>query len=82
MIDPKVQLFKRLNEAEPKLQVHCTVWTVHLTSFIIAPGTYEETAKTSWVREHSREEFERNNVVFGEASGYIKKLLDKAIGRQ
>jgi hypothetical protein len=79
MSDPKVRLFERLREMEPKLQRHCSGWTVHLTSFIIAPGSYEEAAKTSWVREHSPEEFEEYNILFPEDSQHIGKPLGKVL---
>lgn len=62
--DPKVQLHRRLSKIEPQLQDQCPDWTVHLTSFIIATSSYEELVKTSWVREHTKEEFEQNHVVF------------------
>jgi len=78
LIDPKVQLHKRLSESEPQLQAQCPDWTVHLTSLIIAPSSYEESAKTSWVREHTKEEFGQEHVVFQRDSDYIEKCLNKA----
>jgi hypothetical protein len=77
LADPKVKLHKELKALEPKLQVHCSSWTVRLTSLIIAPDTYEEAAKTSWVREHPKEKFEENNVIFAGESGYLDKIFMK-----
>lgn len=80
LIDPKVQLHKRLSESEPQLQAQCPDWTVHLTSLIIAPSSYEESKKTSWVREHTKEAFEQEHVVFQDKQGnYIEKFMSRLL---
>jgi hypothetical protein len=75
--DPKVRLHKSLEALESTLQ--CAQWQVHLDSFIVAPGSYEETRKTFGTGQHSQEEFEEHNILFAEDIGYIAKLLEKAL---
>lgn len=60
--DPKVRLHQSLKALEPTLQRQCAQWQVHLASFIVAPGSYEETRKTFGTGQHSREEFEEHNT--------------------
>ncbi|MCL4458892.1 MAG: DEAD/DEAH box helicase family protein [Chloroflexi bacterium] len=77
--DPKVTLHKSLKVLEPTLQQQCAQWQVHLASFILAPGSYEETRRTFGTGQHSREEFEEHNILFSEDSRYIGKLLSKVL---
>lgn len=80
LIDPKVQLHKRLSELEPQLQAQCPTWIVHLTSFIVATSSYEELAQTSWVRDQTEKEFEQEHVVFqDESGGYIDRCMGKIL---
>jgi len=66
--DPKVRLHESLKALEPTLQQQCAQWQVHLASFIVAPGSYEETRKTFGTGQHSQEEFEEHNIHFSEGS--------------
>lgn len=76
--DPKLQLFKRLAEdLEPRLAHQCPDWQVSLTSFIIAPNSYEEMAATSWVRDYTPAEWDENNVVFNLDDAYIEKIFGR-----
>jgi hypothetical protein len=59
--------------------LQCAQWQVHLDSFIVAPGSYEETRKTFGTGQHSQEEFEEHNILFSEDSEYIRKLLKKVL---
>ena len=77
--DPKVRLHKSLKALEPTLQQQCAQWQVHLASFIIAPGSYEETRNTFGTGQHSREDFEEHNILFSEDSEYIRKLLERVL---
>jgi hypothetical protein len=77
--DPKVRLHKSIKALEPTLQPQCAQWQVHLASFIIAPGSFEETRKTFGTGQHSREEFEEHNILFSEDSQHIGKLLEKVL---
>lgn len=72
--DPKIQLHELLRQMGARLQSQCPNWIVHVTSFIIAPGSYQELAKTSWVRDYTKEKFEKHHVLFGEGD-YIAILL-------
>jgi hypothetical protein len=75
--DPKIRLHESLKILEPALQRQCVQWQVHLASFIIAPGSYEETRKTFGTGQHSQVEFERHNILFCEDPQYIRKLFQK-----
>lgn len=75
--DPKVRLHESLKALEPTLQ--CAQWQVHLDSFIVAPGSYEETRKTFGTGQHSQEEFEEHNILFAEDPQHIGKLLQKVL---
>jgi hypothetical protein len=75
--DPKIKLCEILKVLEPKL--HCAQWQVHLGSFIVAPGSYEETRKTFGTRQHSQEEFEEHNIFFAEDPQYIGKLFREVL---
>lgn len=75
--DPKVRLYQRLKALEPTLQ--CAQWQVHLNSFIVAPGSYEETRKNFGTGQHSQEEFEEHNIFFAEDPQHIGKLLQKVL---
>ena len=75
--DPKVRLHESLKALEPRL--HCAQWQVHLDSFIVAPGSYEETRKTFGTGQHSQEEFEEHNIFFSQDSDYIRKLLKRVM---
>ncbi len=77
--DPKVRLHNSLKALEPTLQPQCAQWQVHLASFIIAPGSYEETRKTFGTGQHSREEFEEHNILFSDEPEYIRKLLETVL---
>lgn len=78
--DPKLRLFTLLKELEPKLQASTTYWALHVTSFIISPSPYDTIAKTSWVGEHSEEEFENSQVLFQDTNGaYIEKCISKIL---
>lgn len=77
--DPKVRLQQCLKALEPTLRQQYAQWQVHLASFIVAPGSYEETKKTFGTGQHSREEFERHNILFAEDSQHIGKLLQKVL---
>jgi len=75
--DPKIRLYEQLREWEPKLQAQCRDWKVHLTSFIIAPSSYEELACTSWVRDYKKETFEQHHVVFQDQGLlYVERLVN------
>ena len=76
--DPKVRLHESLKELEPTLQGQCPQWQVHLASFIIAPGSYEETRKTFGTGQHSQEDFENHNILFADDAEHIRKLFEKA----
>lgn len=75
--DPKIKLCESLKALEPKL--HCAQWQIHLDSFIIAPGSYDETRKTFGTGQHSQEEFEEHNILFAEDPQHIGKLLQKVL---
>jgi hypothetical protein len=77
--DPKVRLHQNLKALEPTLQQQCAQWQVHLASFIVAPGSYEETKSFFGTGQHSREEFEEHNILFAEDSQHIGKLLQKVL---
>ncbi|MGQ9628670.1 MAG: hypothetical protein ACUVV0_17420, partial [Anaerolineae bacterium] len=77
--DPKVRLHQSLKVLEPTLQMQCPQWQVHLASFIIAPGSYEETRKTFGTGQHSQAEFEEHNILFAEDAEHIRKLFEKAL---
>lgn len=81
LADPKVQLFKHLREMESKLQKSCSQWVISLHSFLIAGGSYEELAKTSWIREWPKEEFDANHVLFNNDQGYIEKIFTKILSK-
>jgi len=75
--DPKITLHESLKALEPRL--HCAQWQVHLDSFIVAPGSYEETRKTFGTGQHSEEEFEGHNVLFSQDPDYVRKLLKRVM---
>ena len=75
--DPKVRLHESLRVLEPRLQ--CAQWQVHLDSFIVAPGSYEETRKTFGTGQHSQEEFEQHHILFAQDPQHISKLLQKVL---
>jgi len=75
--DPKIKLHERLKSLEPTLR--CAEWQVHMASFVIAPGSYEETRKSFGTGQHSQEEFEEHNVFFAEDSQHIGRLLRKIL---
>jgi hypothetical protein len=77
--DPKLRLHKNLKALESTLHQQCAQWQVHLSSFIIAPGPYEETIRTFGTGQHSPEEFEEHNILFSEDPQYISKLLEKVL---
>jgi len=77
--DPKVQLHTYLKDLEPTLQKQCAQWQVHLASFIVARGSFEETRSFFGTRQHSREEFEKHNILFSEDSQHIGNLLQKVL---
>lgn len=73
--DPKIRLHKELKSLESKLQSHCSRWKAHLTSFIISTSAYDEIRKTLGTGLHTKEEFEKEHVMFQEDSDYIEKCL-------
>jgi len=75
--DPKVRLHESLKALESTLQ--CVQWQVHLNSFIVASGSYEETRKTFGTGQHSQEEFEEHNIFFAEDPEHIGKLFRKVL---
>lgn len=77
--DPKVRLHQTLKALEPALQKQCAQWQVHLASFIVAPGSYEETRKTFGTGQHLQEEFEEHNILFADDATYVRKLFEKAL---
>ncbi|MBI2858240.1 MAG: restriction endonuclease subunit R [Chloroflexi bacterium] len=77
--DPKVRLHQSLKALEPTMQQQCGQWQVHLASFIVAPGSYEETRKTFGTGQHSQEEFEEHNILFAKDHQHIGKLLQKVL---
>jgi len=77
--DPKVGLHQSLKALEPSLQQQCAQWQVYLTSFIVAPGSYEETRKSFGTGQHSQEEFEEHNILFAKDPQHIGKLLQKVL---
>jgi DNA-binding IscR family transcriptional regulator len=71
--DAKIKLYENLKVLESKLQ--CSQWQVYLGSFIIAPGSYEETRKTFGTGHDSLEEFEKHHILFAKDDKYINKLF-------
>ena len=75
--DPKVKLHESLKALAPTLRR--AQWQVYLDSFIVAPGSYEETRKTFGTGQHSQEEFEEHNIFFTEDPEHIGKLFRKVL---
>lgn len=75
--DPKVRLHESLKALEPTLQ--CAQWQVHLNSFIIAPGSYEDARKTFGTGQHSQGEFEEHSILFADEPEYVRKLLKRVM---
>jgi len=74
MDDPKIQLHRKLAELQPSLQAHCKKWNVRLTSFIVAPTSYNEARKDSWVYSHTQDELAQAQVFFQGNPGYISQI--------
>lgn len=77
--DPKVRLHKSLKALEPTLQQQCAQWQVHLASLILSTSSYEEARKTFGTGQHSREDFEDQNIFFCQDPDYIQKLLSRIL---
>lgn len=77
--DPKIRLHADLKTLEPALQRQCSRWQVCLTSFVLSVKPYEEVKRTFGTGQHSREDFEKHNVLFIQDPDYIQKLLSAIV---
>ncbi len=74
--DPKIRLYKELEQLSQRLSPVDSGTRVYLTSFIISPTPFEELSRTFGTGQHQKEEFYDNHVLFQEdGSTYIEKLL-------
>lgn len=79
--DPKIRLHMDLESLEPMLNRQCTDWQVYVTSFILATSRYEEIMRAFGTGQHSKEEFEKHNILFLHDPHYIRKLLSTLLGK-
>jgi hypothetical protein len=64
--DPKIRLYKELEELGKKLSPTSSGTRVYLTSFIISTTPYEEIKHVFGTGNHAKEEFYQNHVLFQE----------------
>lgn len=75
---PKAQLFADLETRSP-IFTKRNERVVKSTSFIVAPGSYLDHRKDSFVAIHSESELETNHILFNEDRLYVSKLLKMAM---
>jgi hypothetical protein len=81
--DPKIRLYKELEELGKKLCPENSEPRVYLTSFIISTTIYEEIKHVFGTGNHAKEEFYQNHVLFQENDlRYIKQLFDTMLEMQ
>jgi hypothetical protein len=74
--DPKIRLYKELEQLSQRLSPVDSGTRVYLTSFIISPTPFEKLSRVFGTGQHQKEEFHDNHVLFQEDGGaYIKELL-------
>jgi hypothetical protein len=74
--DPKIRLYKELEQLSQRLSPVDRGTRVYLTSFIISTTPFEELSRVFGTGQHQKEEFYDNHVLFQEDGGaYIKELL-------
>jgi len=74
--DPKIRLYKELEQLSQRLSPVDSGKRVYLTSFIISTTPFEELSRVFGTGQHQKEEFIDNHVLFQEDGGaYIEELL-------
>jgi hypothetical protein len=74
--DPKIRLYKELEQLSQRLSPVDSGTRVCLTSFIISTTPFEELSRVFGTGQHQKEEFYDNHVLFQEDGGtYIEELL-------
>jgi hypothetical protein len=74
--DPKIRLYKELEQLSQRLSPVDSGTRVYLTSFIISTTPFEELSRVFGTGQHQKEEFYDNHVLFQEDGGaYIEELL-------
>jgi hypothetical protein len=74
--DPKIRLYKELEQLSQRLSPVDSGTRIYLTSFIISTTPFEELSRVFGTGQHQKKEFYDNHVLFQEDSGtYIEKLL-------
>ena len=74
--DPKIRLYKELEQLSQRLSPVDSGTRVYLTSFIISTTPFEKLSRVFGTGQHQKKEFYDNHVLFQEDSGtYIEKLL-------
>ncbi len=80
MNDPKLRLHESLKLLESHLRPESLRGKVQLKAFIVATDSYENLAKTSWVRDHAQGDFEKKGVFFQDAKlQYVQQLIGAAL---
>jgi len=77
--DPKVRLHNSLKALEPTLQEQCIDWEVYLASFVVAPGSYQQTKTFFGTGHHTPEEFRQHHIIFAEDAQHIGTLLQEVM---
>jgi hypothetical protein len=81
--DPKIRLYKELEELGKKLCPASNGTRVYLTSFIISTTPYEEIKHVFGTGKHAKEEFYQNHVLFQEDYlDCIARLLEIMLEKQ
>jgi hypothetical protein len=74
--DPKIRLYKELEQLSQRLSPVDSGTRIYLTSFIISTTPFEKLSRVFGTGQHQKEEFYDNHVLFQEDGGtYIEKLL-------
>jgi len=74
--DPKIRLYKELEQLSQRLSPVDSGTRVYLTSFVISPTPFEKLSRDFGTGQHQKKEFYDNHVLFQEDGGaYIKELL-------
>jgi hypothetical protein len=74
--DPKIRLYKELEQLSQRLSPPDSGTRIYLTSFIISTTSFEKLSRVFGTGQHQKEEFYDNHVLFQEDGGaYIKELL-------
>jgi hypothetical protein len=81
--DPKIRLYKELEELGKKLSPTSSGTRVYLTSFIISTTEYEKIKHVFGTGDHAEEEFYQNHVLFQkDCPNYMRRLIDTMLEMQ